>query len=111
MDAALATLLDGIAIVPAATPFRNAAILLCIRLRDFVQAEGLAVTALIQGVADASTFGLKGHALSSLGRHDEAATAYNEALKLAPGDANVRHLAASSGIRSGAQGPPRDYVR
>jgi predicted TPR repeat methyltransferase len=111
MDGALATLLDGIAIVPAATPFRNAAILLCIRLRDFVQAEGLAVTALIQGVADASTFGLKGHALSSLGRHDEAATAYNEALKLAPGDANVRHLAASSGIRSSAQGPPRDYVR
>jgi len=97
--------------VPGATPIRNSAILLCIRLRDFVQAESLAVTALAQGVADAGTFGLKGHALSSLGRHDEAATAYNEALKLAPGDANVRHLAASSGILASAQSSSEDYVR
>ena len=111
MDGALATLLDGIATVPEATPFRNAAILLCIRIRDFVQAESLAKKALVQGVADASTFGLKGHALSSLGRHDEAATAYNEALKLAPGDANVRHLAVSSGILNGAQSTPDDHVR
>ena len=66
-------LLDGIRIVPALTATRNAAILLCIRRRDFAQAERLAEQARIDGAADASTFGLKGHALSSLGRHDDAA--------------------------------------
>ncbi len=84
-DSALAVLLEGIALVPGATATRNAAVLLCIRRRDFARAEHLAEQARIDGVADASTFGLKGHALSSLGRHDEAALAYNEALKLAPG--------------------------
>jgi len=110
-DGALATLLDGVAILPRATEIRNAAILLCIRLRDFVQAEALAEQARAIGVADASTFGLKGHALSSLGRHDEAAMAYGEALKLAPGDAYVRHLAASSGISCNGANEPHDYVR
>jgi predicted TPR repeat methyltransferase len=111
VEGALTTLLDGIAIVPGATATRNAAILLCIRIRDFVQAETLAEQARVQGAADASTFGLKGHALSSLGRHDEAAIAYGEALKLAPGDSYVRHLAASSKIAAGASRAPDDYVR
>jgi len=111
MDGALATLLDGIAIVPDATATRNAAILLCIRRRDFAQAEYLAEQTRLHGVADASTFGLRGHALSSLGRHEEAALAYNDALKLAPGDAYVRHLAASAGIASSAPRAPDDFVR
>jgi predicted TPR repeat methyltransferase/thioredoxin-like negative regulator of GroEL len=111
MDGALSTLLDGIAIVPGATAMRNAAILLSVRRRDFARAESLAEQARVDGIADASTFGLKGHALSSLGRHDEAAQAYNEALKLAPGDAYVRHLAASSGFASSASRAPDDYVR
>ena len=110
-DGALATLLDGIAIAPGVTSTRNAAILLCIRLRDFALAESLAEEALVRGVADATTFGLKGHALSSLGRHPEAATAYHEALKLAPGDVNIRHLAASSAIASDARRAPDDHVR
>jgi len=111
MEGALSTLLDGIELVPAATATRNAAILLCIRRRDFLRAEQLAEQARIDGVADASTFGLQGHALSSLGLHDQAALAYNEALKLAPGDAYVRHLTASAGIVSGASRAPDDYVR
>jgi Flp pilus assembly protein TadD len=90
---------------------RNAAILLSIRRRDFVQAEQLAEQTRVDGIADASTFGLRGHALSSLGRHDEAAVAYNEALKLAPGDAYVRHLAASAGTASTASRAPDEYVR
>ena len=96
VDAAVSTLLDGIHLMPGATRLRNAAILLCIRRRDFVGAEGLGEQARIDGAADASTFGLKGHALSSLGRHDDAALAYGEALKLAPGDAHLRQLASGS---------------
>jgi predicted TPR repeat methyltransferase len=111
MDAALATLLDGIAIVPGATATRNAAILLCIRRREFSQAERLAEQTRIDGIADASTFGLRGHALSSLDRHEEAARAYNEAAKLAPADPYVRHLAATSGITAGEARAPDDYVR
>jgi predicted TPR repeat methyltransferase len=56
-------------------------------------------------VADANTFGLKGHALSGLGHQEEAAIAYNEALKLAPGDNHIRHLA------TGAPSASRDFVR
>ncbi len=109
LDGAMLTLLEGIAIVPGATATRNAAILLCMRRRDFIQAGHLAEQARIAGAADASTFGMKGHALSSLGRHNEAAIAYGEALKLAPGDAYVRHLAATS-HRIAARAPD-DYVR
>jgi predicted TPR repeat methyltransferase len=105
---ALETLLDGIRIVPGATAIRNAAILLCIRRRDFARAERIAEQARIDGVADGSTFGLKGHALASLGRQDDAALAYNEALKLAPGDADIRHLAAMAGS---APKTSYDFVR
>ena len=108
MNAALRTLLDGIRIVPGAGALRNAAILLCIRRRDFSRADRLAEEARIDGVADATTFGLKGHALSGSGRHDDAARAYNEALKLAPGDAHIRHLAATAG---NAPKTPDDFVR
>ncbi|MGA3002948.1 MAG: methyltransferase domain-containing protein [Acetobacteraceae bacterium] len=108
MDGALATLLEGIRIVPGAAALRNAAILLCIRHRDTARAADLAEQARLDGVADANTFGLKGHALSSLGRHEAAALAYNEALKLAPGDAHLRHLAVAAQTRSSA---PQDFVR
>ncbi len=111
MDGALATLLEGIRIVPAAAATRNAAILLCIRRRDFVQAEQLAEQARVDGAADASTFALKGHTLSSLGRRDAAALAYNEAWKLAPGDSHLRHLAATGALAVGAPQAPDDYVR
>lgn len=111
LDGAMRTLLDGIAIVPGSTATRNAAILLCIRRRDFVQAERLAEQSRLDGVADASTFGLKGHALSSLSRHAEAASAYGDALKLAPGDAYVRHLVAAAGIAASSPRAPDDYVR
>jgi len=108
MEAALATLLEGIRIEPGAMATRNAAILLCIRRRDFAMAEALAEQARIDGVADATTYGLSGHALSSLGRHVDAASAYREALKLAPGDAHIRHLAVTAGTRAET---PDDYVR
>jgi predicted TPR repeat methyltransferase len=108
IDVALATLLEGIDIVPDAAALRNAAILLCLRRRDSAQAADLAEQARLDGVADANTFGLKGHALASLGCHEAAALAYNEALKLAPGDAHLQHIAAAAQVRSNA---PEDFVR
>lgn len=110
-DAALATLTAGIAAAPARAELRNAATLLSVRRRDFVMAVRLAEEARIAGVADACSFGLKGHALSSLGRHAEATDAYAEAMKLGPNDPYVRHLVAAAGILPGTPRAPADYLR
>jgi predicted TPR repeat methyltransferase len=95
-NAAMHTLLEGIAEIPESSALRNATILMCMRRRDFLLADQMAEQTKNAGVANASTFGLKGHALSSLGRHHEAARAYREALKLAPDDDHIRQLAAFS---------------
>ena len=110
-DAALAVLTEGIKLCPASIALRNAAILLCVRRRDFTQAVRLAENARSAGIADACTFGLKGHALSTLGRHQEAAIAYQDALKLGPEDPYVRHLVVSSGAMPDSKRAPEAYVR
>ena len=110
-DAALAVLLRNIDAAPNLTEQRNAAILLCVRRRDFRQAIALAEDTRRAGIADACSFGLMGHALSSLGCHVEAADAYAEALKLGPDDAYVRHLVAASGVVPGAVRAPAEYLR
>jgi predicted TPR repeat methyltransferase len=71
----------------------------------------LAEEARLAGMADACLFGLKGHALSSMGRHSEATEAYAEALKLGPNDPYVRHLVAASGALPGASRAPVEYLR
>src|SRR6202012_137409 len=91
-DAAIAVLKDGFALCPAIVALRNAAVLLCLRRRDFTQAVTITEQARSVGIADACTFGLQGHALSSLGQHDAAALAYQEALKLSPDDPYIKHL-------------------
>ena len=111
LETAFGILLDGIPFAPGAAALRNAAVLLCIRRRDFARAAEMAEQGRRDGAADATTFGLLGHALSSDGRHSEAALAYGEALKLAPGDAYVRHLVAAAGVASSALRAPDDYVR
>jgi predicted TPR repeat methyltransferase/thioredoxin-like negative regulator of GroEL len=110
-NAALLILTDGIDLSPASVAMRNAAILLCVRRRDFTQAARLAEKARSLGIADACTFGLKGHALSSLGQHDEAAIAYQDALKLGPEDPYVRHLVVSSGAMPDSKRAPAGYIR
>jgi predicted TPR repeat methyltransferase len=108
--AALRILSEGIALSPGSVALRNAAILVCLRRRDFMQADRLAEQARAAGIADACTFGMKGHALSSLGRHDEAAAAYQEAYKLGPHDPYVRHLVIASGALPDAGRAPPEYV-
>jgi predicted TPR repeat methyltransferase len=108
---AAATLAEGIAAAPGSVALRNAAILLAVRRYDFAAAVQWADDALAAGVADACLFGLKGHALSSLGQHAEAADAYTEALKLRPDDPYVRHLVAASGAVAGAERAPNEYLR
>ena len=110
-DAALATLDAGIAAAPARVELRNAAILLSVRRRDFAAAWRFAEAARVAGVADACSFGLMGHALSSLGRHAEAADAYADALELGPNDPYVRHLVSAFGIIPGAARAPVEYLR
>jgi predicted TPR repeat methyltransferase len=110
-DAALSTLGAGIAATPARVELRNAAILISVRRRDFATAHRLAEEARVAGTADACTFGLMGHALSSMGRHADAAGAYSEALKLGPNDPYVRHLVASSGDLPSTARAPVEYLR
>lgn len=109
--AALRVLTDAIARGEAKPSLFNAAIVLNIRRRDFVQAVDLAGQAGALGIADAGTFSLKGHALCSLGCHDEAACAYQDALKLAPEDPHVRHLAAAQGCASPGPRAPAGFLK
>jgi predicted TPR repeat methyltransferase len=110
-EAALRTLTDGIALQPLSVMMRNAAILLCIRRRDFNGAVRFAEHARSHGVADATSFGMKGHALSNLGQYDAAAIAYKDALDLAPEDPYVRHLVAATGAIPDAKRAPETYIR
>lgn len=110
-DAAMATLTAGIAAAPDSAALRNAATLLAVSQRDFNAAVVLADKACSDGVADACLLGLKGHALSSLGQHAEAAEAYAEALKFGPDDAYVRHMVAASGKLPAGGRAHVDYVR
>jgi predicted TPR repeat methyltransferase len=110
-DAAAATYAAGIAAAPGSLELRNAAIMLAVRQRDFANAVALAEAAREVGIADACTFGLKGHALCGLGRHEEAADAYADALKLGPDDPTVRRMLVAADIHPDATRAPAGYVR
>lgn len=111
MEGAAAALLEGIEANPYSLSLRTALVLLHVRQRDFTTALACFEDARGQGVGDACLFGLKGHCLSSLGRHKEAADAYADALKLGPDDLYVRHLAAASGAVPASERAPGAYVR
>ena len=109
--AACRTLQDGIALAASSAELRDAAMLLCLRMRD---AEGvllLGEQARRDGIVTACGWGLAGHALSLLNRPDEASAAYAAALALAPDDAYVRHLVAAAGLTPAEDRAPGDYVR
>ncbi len=109
-QAAAATLAAAIERVPGDVSLRTAAIMVAMRQRGFARAAELAEAARHEGIADACVFGLHGHALASLGRHDEASDAYAEALKLAPEDPYVRHLVAAAGLLPQADRAPPAYL-
>jgi predicted TPR repeat methyltransferase len=109
-DRALRVIGEGIALSPGSIALRNSATLICLRRRDFAGAVRLADHACAAGVADSSTFGMKGHALASLGEHDGAALAYQEALRLGPNDPHVRHLVMASGALPGGKRAPAEYI-
>ncbi len=110
-EAAAATYAAGIDAAPGSLELRNAAILLAVRERAFASAVALAEAARVVGIADACTFGLKGHALASLGRHAEAADAYADALRLGPEDPYVRRVVAAADLPPDATRAPVDYLR
>lgn len=110
-QAAEAVLAAGIALAPGNAALRSAALLRSVRANDFTAVVAMAVSARRSAALDACGFGLLGHALSSLGRHGEAADAYVEALKLAPEDPYVRHLVASAGRCDAGERAPPEYVR
>lgn len=107
---AAAVLCEAAQRFPRDGSLRVARVLLAVRQREFNSAADLARAACEDGIADARVYGLLGHALSSLGRHEEAGAAYAEALKLAPEDSYVRHLVAASGRLPGDIRAPREYV-
>ena len=90
---------------------RNAAVLLACRRKQYQQALDLAEAARQYGHADACLLGLRAHALSCLGRHQEAGEWYTKAFKLGPNDPYVRHLAATAGTRVSDQTAPAEYVQ
>ncbi len=110
-DAALRILDEGVALCPSHLPTRNAAILLCMRKRDYASAARRAEQARMSGIADASTFGMTGHALASLGEHDKAAAAFREASKLCPEDESLRVLAAASEKNPNEKHAAASYIR
>jgi predicted TPR repeat methyltransferase len=109
-DAAMATLEQGISLMPGSVGLRVAAIMTALRKRDHVAAARLAEAARLAGVADARVFGLLGHSNSLLGRPEEASGAYEEALKLAPEDPYVRYLVAASGTLPPGPRAPSAYL-
>ncbi|MBV9537673.1 MAG: methyltransferase domain-containing protein [Acidisphaera sp.] len=108
--AAQETLADAVTRWPGHLPLRIAAVMHAMRARDFHRALALAESARRSGTADACIFGLLGHALSSLCRHEDAAEAYAEALKLAPEDPYVRHVVRASGLLPQSARAPAAYV-
>lgn len=93
-NAAATTLANATLRMPTDASLRSAALLLAIRTQHFDAAVRMAETAHREGVVNAHVFGLKGLALASLDRHQEAAEAYAEARKLDPEAPYFRELAA-----------------
>lgn len=109
-DAAAATLEDGVGRTPRAAALRTRLALLHAHGGDWPRVLEVAEAARADGVSDAAMFGLNGQALATL-RRDGAGEAFADALKLAPHDAHLRHLAAASGAIPCADRAPATYVR
>ncbi|HET6184192.1 MAG TPA: methyltransferase domain-containing protein [Acetobacteraceae bacterium] len=109
--AARATLREGLERAPGDIACRRTSMLIALQNGEYAEAVALAEAATALGIADALIAGMAGHALSKLGRHQEAASRYAEARELGPDDPYVRHLVAVSGAIPEQGAAPADYVR
>lgn len=110
-DAALSVLEDGIRIFPGHLSVRNRAVLLCIQRGNFAAAAQIAEQARAAGIVDASTLGMAGHVLVSLGEFERAAASFREALKLCPEDRNLSRLVATTENRTDTSNTPAIFLR
>ncbi len=110
-SAAVATLAAAVERWPAVAGLRVAAMLLALRDLDPARAIALGTAARATGHVDACVLGLLGHALSMMDRNEDANEIYAEALKLAPEDAYVRHLASAGGAATAQARAPVSYVQ
>lgn len=108
--AAAEVLRAAIARAPHDTGLRVAAMMAAMRRRDFTDVIVHGQSARGDGVADACALGLLGHALSQSNRHQEAAEAYQDALRLAPEDPYVRHLVRAAGLLPDSEQAPAEYL-
>ena len=109
-DEAIKTLKAGLAIAPTDIDLRNTVIINLLRIQEFEAALDLAGDACAQGIGDACTLSLRGHALASIGRHDEAAISYAEALKFGSADPYIQYLASAAGLLPSIDRAPLEYV-
>jgi predicted TPR repeat methyltransferase len=110
-DEGEAVLAAALAIPLASPALHSAAILRRVRAGDLEAAVSIAAAARQRMCLEASGYELLGHALRGLGRQDDAADAYAHALKLAPENRSLRHLAAAAGRYRADDHAPPDYIR
>lgn len=108
---AIALLEEGICRSPGRKDLREAAIRAALRSADPATAERLAIAARHAGLADAAILCLLAQAAAALGRAADRARWLAEALKLAPADQSLRHMAAAAGVVPAAERAPADFVR
>lgn len=95
---------------PWSLPIRCTRIARLLRRRDWTGAEQHARATMGLGFRDARLLTMLGNALRMQGRKAEAATAFEQALRLAPENEYLRHLAAAHGSGAGADKAPESYV-
>jgi len=102
---------EGIARSPGNSDLREAAIRLALRDEDPAGAERLAEAARGAGLANATILRLLGQAAAAQGRARDSARWLGEALRLAPADESLRHMAAAAGAVPAAERAPREFVK
>lgn len=95
---------------PWSISIRCARIARHLRRRDWAGAEAAAREATSLGLRDPRMLMMMGNALRQQGRKAEAATAFEQALRLAPDNAYLQHLAAAHGTAPSQSKAPEPYV-
>ncbi len=108
---AASVLEEGMERSPGRLDFREAAIRLALRRGDPEKAERLAEAARQAGLGNAAILRLLGQSVAAQGRAADARRWLGEALKLAPADESLRHIAAAAGAVPPAERAPAEFVK